>query len=176
MKKRCVLSDGSRLRRDAAYALQKSQRVGHPEGLPERLKEAGADRSGWNISWTKTNGKNKKGRCEKIRGALFFNLIEVLLTLFCGALLCWLLLHKHLRKFSMAGKNRSARYSCLTNRSRALAAKNKILLNAEEATEATRGDERKRRRKRLVEERKLSGSAHPLQKSHRVGHPVYCGD
>jgi hypothetical protein len=44
MKKRCVLSDGSRLRRDAAYALQKSQRVGHPEGLPERLKEAGADK------------------------------------------------------------------------------------------------------------------------------------
>jgi hypothetical protein len=49
--------------------------------------------------------ENKKGRCEKIRGALFFNLIEVLLTFFCGGLLCWLLLHKHLRNFQMAGKN-----------------------------------------------------------------------
>jgi len=50
-------------------------------------------------------GTHKKGRCEKIRGALFFNLIEVLLTFFCGGLLCWLLLHKHLRNFQMAGKN-----------------------------------------------------------------------
>jgi hypothetical protein len=48
-------------------------------------------------------GKNK-GRGEKIRCALFFNLIEVLFTFFCGALLCWLLLHKDLRNFQWPEK------------------------------------------------------------------------
>jgi hypothetical protein len=70
-------------------------------------------------------------------------------------------------QFSMAGKNRSARYSCLTNKSWALAAKNKIFVECGRSDVGGAWQMKESGAEALVDERKLSRSAHPLQKPQR---------